>query len=236
MTFLKAQKNNHQPPNLMALSILRNPFWTLCLAPQMGHLVKLFTILMHGPPNIITLSNIWPRHHVPCLSLRCCRVVLHNRNNYCLPVGTRSLKLEYSHLWCRLEWTLSLPPSFVSNPSWSFGEECVSHSHQWRGFYLYYVYIMLESPQFSIAHDILHHFEGIWWTHFSSPLDYFQVSHKLGGKTIFIKVKVVDASIDYNFLLGRPSFYDMKLVASFVFHVVCFPHKGKIVTINQLDY
>lgn len=92
---------------------------------------------------------------------------------------------------------------------------------------------VLSSPSLMTSSTILKEFDG----HTFHP--HWIISRfptNLGGKTIFIKVKVVDASIDYNFLLGRPSFYDMKLVASFVFHVVCFPHKGKIVTINQLDY
>ena len=55
---------------------------------------------------------------------------------------------------------------------------------------------------------------------------------ELGGKTIFVEVEVVDAPIDYNFLLGRPWFYEKKSVASSVFYVLGFPHHGKMVTID----
>jgi hypothetical protein len=58
----------------------------------------------------------------------------------------------------------------------------------------------------------------------------------LGGKTIYIDVEVVDAPHDYNFLLGRSWFYAMTIFASSIFRCVQFPHQGKIVTINQLDY
>ena len=54
----------------------------------------------------------------------------------------------------------------------------------------------------------------------------------LEGKTIAIEVEVVDAPLDYNLLLGRNWMYSMQSVASFVFHIVCFPHNGKIVTID----
>ena len=45
----------------------------------------------------------------------------------------------------------------------------------------------------------------------------------LGGKTVVIKVEVVDAPLDYNLLLGRNWMYNMQAVASSLFHVVCFP-------------
>ena len=56
----------------------------------------------------------------------------------------------------------------------------------------------------------------------------------LGGNTIAIEVEVVDAPLDYNILLGRNWIYSMQAVASSLFHVVCFPHNGKIVTIDQM--
>jgi hypothetical protein len=57
----------------------------------------------------------------------------------------------------------------------------------------------------------------------------------LGSKTIPIDVEVVDASLDYNLLLGRSWFYDMIFIASLMFLCVQFPHQGNIVTIDQLD-
>jgi hypothetical protein len=58
----------------------------------------------------------------------------------------------------------------------------------------------------------------------------------LGGKTIIVDVEVVDAPLDYNLLLGRSWFYSMTFVASSVFRCVQFPHQGKIVTVDQLDF
>jgi hypothetical protein len=58
----------------------------------------------------------------------------------------------------------------------------------------------------------------------------------LGGKTVTVDVEVVDAPLDYNLLLGRSWFYDMTIVASSVFRYVQFPHQGKIITVDQLDF
>ena len=49
-------------------------------------------------------------------------------------------------------------------------------------------------------------------------------------------MEVVDAPLDYNLLLGRNWFYAMTAVASTVFRTVQFPHLGRIVTIDQLDF
>ena len=46
----------------------------------------------------------------------------------------------------------------------------------------------------------------------------------------------VDAPLDYNLLLGRNWFYALSTVASTVFRIVQFPHLGRIVTIDQLDF
>jgi hypothetical protein len=55
-------------------------------------------------------------------------------------------------------------------------------------------------------------------------------------KWFFFYVEVVNAPIDYNLLLGRSWFYAMTVVASSIFRCVQFPHRGKIVTIDQLDF
>ena len=47
---------------------------------------------------------------------------------------------------------------------------------------------------------------------------------------------MVDAPLDYKLLLGRNWFYAMTDVASTVFRMVQFPHIGRIVTIDQLDF
>jgi hypothetical protein len=51
-----------------------------------------------------------------------------------------------------------------------------------------------------------------------------------------VDVKVVDAPLDYNLLLGRNWTYAMTAVVSSIFHTLCFPHEGKIVMIDQLSF
>jgi hypothetical protein len=55
---------------------------------------------------------------------------------------------------------------------------------------------------------------------------------QLGGKTVEVDFEVVDAHIDYKFFLGCNWTYVMTIVMSFVFHTLCFPLDGKIVTID----
>jgi hypothetical protein len=58
----------------------------------------------------------------------------------------------------------------------------------------------------------------------------------LGGKTIFIDVMVVRDPLDFSLLLGRDYVYSMKAIVSTLFHVISFPHDGRIVTIDQLSF
>jgi hypothetical protein len=58
----------------------------------------------------------------------------------------------------------------------------------------------------------------------------------LGGKTIVIDVMVVQDPLDFTLLLGRDYFYAMKALVSTLFHVIYFPHDGRIVTIDQLSF
>jgi hypothetical protein len=51
-----------------------------------------------------------------------------------------------------------------------------------------------------------------------------------------VEVKVIDAPLDYNLLLGRNWNYAMIVVMSSVFHTLCFPHEGNIMTIDQLSF
>jgi hypothetical protein len=53
---------------------------------------------------------------------------------------------------------------------------------------------------------------------------------------VCVEVEVVDAPLEYNFLLGRSWTYDMQVVATTVFRVLLFPHEGRIVTIDQLSF
>ena len=58
----------------------------------------------------------------------------------------------------------------------------------------------------------------------------------LGGKIVYIDVMVVQGPLDFNILLGCDYVYVMGALVSSLFHVVCFPHEGRIVTIDQLSF
>jgi hypothetical protein len=58
----------------------------------------------------------------------------------------------------------------------------------------------------------------------------------LGWNTIEVDVKVVDAPLDYNILLGHNWNYAMTAIVLFLFRTLCFHHDGKIVTIDQLTF
>jgi len=58
----------------------------------------------------------------------------------------------------------------------------------------------------------------------------------VGGKVINVEVEIVDANLEYNLLLGRNWIYKMAAIVSSLFCILCFPHEGRIVKINQLDY
>jgi hypothetical protein len=58
----------------------------------------------------------------------------------------------------------------------------------------------------------------------------------LGGKTVFIDVMVVQDPLDFSLLLGRDYVYAMKAIVSTLFHVISFPHDGRVVTVDQLSF
>ena len=58
----------------------------------------------------------------------------------------------------------------------------------------------------------------------------------LAGKIVLIDIEVVNAQLHYNLLLRRSYMYAMRAVASTVFHLMMFPHEGKIVMVDQLTY
>jgi hypothetical protein len=58
----------------------------------------------------------------------------------------------------------------------------------------------------------------------------------LEGKTVQVEVEVFDAPLDYNILLGCSWIDSMCAVVSTLFCVVCFPHQGKVVTVDQLSF
>jgi hypothetical protein len=62
------------------------------------------------------------------------------------------------------------------------------------------------------------------------------LSITLDGKMVQVKVEVFDTPLDYNLLLGCSWIDSMRVVVSTLFHVVRFPHQGKVVTIDQLAF
>ena len=58
----------------------------------------------------------------------------------------------------------------------------------------------------------------------------------LGGKIVYLNLMVIPIPFDYNLLLGCDYVYDMGAKISTLFRVMCFPHEGKIVTIDQLSF
>jgi hypothetical protein len=85
------------------------------------------------------------------------------------------------------------------------------------------------SPTLSQSLTMLIVFDGRSF-HPHSILPTFPI--QLGGKIVEVDVKVVDAPLDYNLLLGHIWTYTMTAVVSSIFCNLCFPHKGKIVTID----
>ena len=63
-----------------------------------------------------------------------------------------------------------------------------------------------------------------------------QLPITFGGKVVYLNVMVVLGPLDYNLLLGRDYVYDMGSIVSTLFRVICFPHEGRIVTIDQLSF
>ena len=87
----------------------------------------------------------------------------------------------------------------------------------------------LGSLELSQSTTMLTAFDGrYFWPHRILP----SLKVQLGGKTVAIEVKVVDAPLNQNLLLGRNWMSSMQVVASSLFRVVCFPFNGNIVTIK----
>jgi hypothetical protein len=91
----------------------------------------------------------------------------------------------------------------------------------------------IDQPILSLSPTLLTTFDGrSFQPHGIIP--YFPM--QLGGKTVCVEVEVVDASLDYNLLLGSSWTYAMQAVVATVFWVLLFPHEGQIVTIDQLSF
>jgi len=47
---------------------------------------------------------------------------------------------------------------------------------------------------------------------------------------------VVQGALDFSLLLGRDYVYAMGALISSLFHVVCFPHDGRMMIVDQLSF
>jgi len=56
------------------------------------------------------------------------------------------------------------------------------------------------------------------------------------GKSVNVEVEVFDAPLDYNVLLGRSWIDAMRAIVSTLFHVIHFPHQGKVIDVDQLSF
>ena len=101
---------------------------------------------------------------------------------------------------------------------------CVMSTNVWK---------KLGSPELVPSIITLRAYDG----QFSQPEGlYKNVPIELASKMVFIDVEVVDAPVGYNILLGLSYMYPMKAIALAVFHIMMFPHNGKIVPLDQLTY
>ena len=91
----------------------------------------------------------------------------------------------------------------------------------------------LGSPELVLSNTLLTAFDGRSFR-LHGILPTFEI--KLAGKVVSVEVEVIDAPLDYNFLLGRSWTYAMFVIASAIFRVVVFPHEEKLVTIDQLSF
>jgi hypothetical protein len=89
------------------------------------------------------------------------------------------------------------------------------------------------SPSLTESHNTLKAFNGI----VLKPYDVLHLfSITLEGKSVNVEVKLFDAPLDYNLLLGRIWIDSMHAIVSTLFHVLSFPHQGKVVTVDQLAF
>jgi hypothetical protein len=89
------------------------------------------------------------------------------------------------------------------------------------------------SPPLTKSHNTLKAFNGSGFKSYGVlPL----LPITLEGKSVNVEVEVFDALLDYSLLLGRSSIDSMCVVVSTLFCVVHFPHQGKFVIVDQLDF
>jgi hypothetical protein len=83
------------------------------------------------------------------------------------------------------------------------------------------------------SHNTLKSFNG---TRFKPNGVLYSLSITLEGKAVNVEVEVFDAPLDYNLLLGCSWIDSMCAVVSTLFHVICFPHQGNVVIVDQLAF
>ena len=67
----------------------------------------------------------------------------------------------------------------------------------------------------------------------SQPLGILQMLPiTLGGNIVYIDVTVIQGPLDFNLILVCYYIYVMGALVSSLFRVMCFPHEGRIVTID----
>jgi hypothetical protein len=89
------------------------------------------------------------------------------------------------------------------------------------------------SPTLTESHNTLKAFNGTSFKPYS-VLPSFSIT--LEGKSVNVEVEFFDAPLDCNLLLGRSWIDSMRAIVSTIFHVVRFPHQGKVVTVDQLAF
>jgi hypothetical protein len=91
----------------------------------------------------------------------------------------------------------------------------------------------IESPPLTESHNTLKVFNGSGFKPYDVLLS---LPIMLEGKMVNVEVEVFDAPLDYNLLLGRSWIDSMGVVVSSLFHVIRFPHQGKVFTVDQLAF
>ena len=96
-----------------------------------------------------------------------------------------------------------------------------------------YCWKAIGSPHMSQLTTTLKAFDGRTYK-LCGILNSLQV--ELRGKVVSTEVEVIDKTLDYNLLLGRTWVYAMAANVSTYFRMITFPHKGRIVAIDQLTF
>jgi hypothetical protein len=89
------------------------------------------------------------------------------------------------------------------------------------------------SPPLTESHNMIKSFNGSSFKPYS-VLPSLPIM--LEGKTVQVKVEVFDAPLNYNLLLGCSWINYMHAFVLTLFHVVHFPHQGKVIIIDELAF